>query len=62
MKYLVPKILIIFIVFFKFSVANASDVKITIYAVDQTYEYSDLLEATKSSLISTLSTIMSSWW
>ena len=55
MKYLVPKILIIFIVFFKLSVANASDVKITIFSANKTSEYSDLLEASKSSLISTLS-------
>lgn len=55
MKYLAAKIVIIFIVFFKFSVAKASDVKITIFSANKTSEYSDLLEASKSSLISTLS-------
>ena len=55
MKYLITKIVIIFIVFFKFSLANASDVKITIFSANKTSEYSDLLEASKSSLISTLS-------
>ena len=55
MKYLATKIVIIFIVFFKFSVVKASDVKITIFSANKTSEYSDLLEASKSSLISTLS-------
>ena len=55
MKYLITKIVIIFIVFLKFSLANASDVKITIFSANKTSEYSDLLEASKSSLISTLS-------
>ena len=51
MKYLATKIVIIFIVFFKFSVVKASDVKITIFSANKTSEYSDLLEASKSSLI-----------
>ena len=55
MKYLITKIVIIFIVFLKFSLANASDVKITIISVNETSEYYDLLEVSKSALISTLS-------
>ena len=55
MKYLATKFVIIFIFFFKFSVVKASDVKITIFSANKTSEYSDLLEASKSSLMTTLS-------